>query len=85
MNTAPSTPSAPLHIRMRVLCAIDYAPGASIRARIKHVAAQPFNDPESGMTYRFTWRTISTWLYRFKRHGVTTIDTKTRRRSKGEN
>lgn len=28
--------------------------------------------------YRFTWRTISTWLYRYKRHGITTLDNRTR-------
>lgn len=78
MNTNNTTAKAPVYIRMRVLSAIDYAPGSSIRDRIKHVSTQSFNDPESGITYRFTWRTISTWLYRFKRHGVTTIDNKTR-------
>jgi len=74
----PCTTKAPLHIRMRVLAAIDYAPGATIRDRIKHVADQSFHDPQSGMSYQFTWRTVSTWLYRFKRHGVTTLDNKTR-------
>lgn len=78
MTIRPSSAKAPMHIRMRVLSAIDYAPGACIRDRIKHVATQPFNDPASGITYRFAWRTISTWLYRFKRYGVTTLDNKTR-------
>ena len=27
---------------------------------------------------RFTWRTISTWLYRHKKHGMTTLQNKTR-------
>lgn len=68
----------PLHIRLQVLAAIDYAPGRSIRERVKSVAQRTFTDHASGDTYRFTWRTISTWLYRYKAHGVTTLDTKTR-------
>jgi len=28
--------------------------------------------------YQFTWRTISTWLYRYKKYGITTLDNKTR-------
>lgn len=61
-----------------MLSAIDYAPGASIRDRIKHVADQAFPDPATGVSYRFTWRTISTWLYRYKLHGVTSIENQTR-------
>ncbi len=72
------TPNPPTHIRIQVLSAIDYAPGASIRDRIKHVAEQSFPDPATGVNYRFTWRTISTWLYRYKLHGVTSIENQTR-------
>jgi transposase len=61
-----------------VLSAIDYAPGNSIQARIKSVAKRTFTDEQTGGEYRFTWRTISTWLYRFKKHGITTLDNKTR-------
>ena len=77
-NSPISRPKAPTHIRMCVLSAIDHAPGATIRDRIKHVSQQSFTDPETAITYTFTWRTISTWLYRFKLHGVTSIDLKTR-------
>lgn len=79
-TTTPNTPAttAPLAIRLRVLSAIDYAPGICIRDRIKHVSTQSFTDPTTQICYRFTWRTISTWLYRYKRHGVTTLDNKTR-------
>ena len=56
----------PLEIKMRVLSAIDYAPGQSINARIRHVAEQTFENPATGLQYKFTWRTISTWLYRLK-------------------
>lgn len=67
-----------LELRLQVLSAIDYAPGETIRARIKAVADKPFTDPISGDVHRFTWRTISTWLYRFKKDGITTIANKTR-------
>jgi transposase InsO family protein len=49
--------------------------------RIRHVAAQTFTD-EDGNPRKFTWRTISTWLYRYKSQGVTGIENK-RRRDKG--
>lgn len=52
----------PLEIRLKVLSAIDYAPGDSIRERIKAVCEQTFRDQHTGIEYRFTWRTISTWL-----------------------
>lgn len=68
----------PLEIRLRVLSAIDYAPGNTVRARIKQVADRAFVDSLTGDQYQFTWRTISTWLYRFKKHGVTAMDNKTR-------
>ncbi len=68
----------PLELRLRVLSAIDYAPGNSIRARIQSVAERTFVDEQTDCHYRFTWRTISTWLYRFKKRGITTLDNKTR-------
>lgn len=67
-----------LELRLRVLSAIDYAPGKSIQARIRHVADQTFIDHQTGCAYQFTWRTISTWLYRFRRHGMTSMDNQTR-------
>jgi transposase InsO family protein len=68
----------PLELRLRILSAIDYAPGNSIQARIKSVASRTFTDEQTGYDYQFTWRTISTWLYRFKKRGITTLDNKTR-------
>jgi len=65
------------YLRMRVLGAIDLAPGRCIRERIKHVSGLPFLD-EDGLEHRFTWRTIQTWLSRFKKHGVTGIQNHTR-------
>jgi len=74
----PSKKFPPLEIRLRVLAAIDYAPGDTITARIKHVSTQTFKDSLTGYEYQFTWRTISTWLYRFKKGGITLMDNKTR-------
>ncbi|MET1257668.1 hypothetical protein, partial [Aliikangiella maris] len=68
------TKTPPLEIRLRVLAAIDYAPGNSIRQRIQSVSQQTFVDQSSGNIYQFTWRTISTWLYRYKSQGVTTLE-----------
>jgi transposase InsO family protein len=61
-----------------VLSAVDYAPGDSIRARAKNVAKRTFTDSKTGNEYRFTWRTISTWFYRYKKNGITSIENKTR-------
>ena len=68
----------PLELRLRVLSAVDYAPGNTLRERIKQVADNTFVDALSGHEYRFTWRTISTWLYRFKKNGIATLENKTR-------
>lgn len=74
--TSPKNP--PLELRLRVLSAVEYAPGNSTRERIKSVAERTFFDQQTDSSYRFTWRTISTWLYRFKKCGITSLDTKTR-------
>ncbi len=75
-----STPSKvpPLVIRLQVLAAIDYAQGNTIRDRIKVVSQKRFVDQQSGRTYQFTWRTIETWLCRYNKHGVTTLDKQAR-------
>jgi putative transposase len=69
---------ASAYLKMRILGAIDYALGKSITERIKNVAHQTFTD-EDGHPRTFTWRTISTWLYRYKSQGVTGIENKSRR------
>jgi len=61
------------YLKMRVLGAIDMAPGDSIRARIRAVSAMTFTD-EQGHARQFTWRTIETWLGRYKKHGVTALE-----------
>jgi transposase InsO family protein len=65
-------------LRLRVLNAVFDAPGINLRERIKFVANKSFTDGLSGDTYQFTWRTISTWVYRHKKNGITTLENKTR-------
>ena len=65
-------------LRLRVLNAVFDAPGDNWRERIKFVANKPFTDALSGDTYQFTWRTISTWVYRHKKNGITTLENRTR-------
>jgi len=65
------------YLKMRVLGAIDLAPGATIRDRIRKVSESVFTD-EDGNPRRFTWRTISTWLYRYKVSGITGVQNKGR-------
>jgi len=72
MTAKPSS-----YLRMRVLGALEYAPGATIRERIKNAALNIYTD-EEGRPYQFTWRTISTWLYRYKRRGITGVENKKR-------
>jgi putative transposase len=62
---------------MRVLGAIDMAEGKTIRDRIKAVSQMSFTD-EDGLPRQFTWRTISTWLCRYQKHGVTVMENKPR-------
>ncbi len=42
------------------------------------MAKKTVNEPQTGRDYNFTWRTISTWHYRYKKLGITTLDNKTR-------
>jgi putative transposase len=65
------------YLKMRVLGAIDMAPGNSIQARIQAVSQMTFTD-EEGHPRQFTWRTIQTWYSRFQKYGVTVIENKTR-------
>lgn len=61
------------YLKMRVLGAIDMAAGNTIRDRIKAVSQMTFTD-EDGHARQFTWRTISTWLCRYNKHGVTALE-----------
>lgn len=62
-----------IYVKMKVLGAIDVAEGKTRHERIHNVAAMPFLD-EQGRPNRFTWRTIQTWYYRYKKHGITGMD-----------
>lgn len=59
-----------IYLKMRVLGAIDTAQGKTRHQRVHNVAAMTFLD-EEGNSRRFTWRTIQTWFYRYKNHGIT--------------
>ncbi len=59
-----------VYVKMRVLGALDTAPGRTRHERTRHVAAMTFLD-EEGNPRQFTWRTIQTWFYRYKNHGIT--------------
>jgi len=74
-----SWPSA--YLKMRILGAIDYADGATIKERIQKVSQITFTD-EDGNPRKFTFRTISTWYYRYKSRGITGVN-KSVRRDKG--
>lgn len=65
------------YLKMMVLGAVENAQGQTIRERIKNTASLHFTD-EEGNTRSFTWRTISTWLYRYKSRGVTGVTLKSR-------
>lgn len=60
------------YLKMRALGAIDMAPGDCIRARIKAVSQMSFTD-EEGHCRQFTWRTIETWLGRYRKHGLSAL------------
>ena len=62
---------------MRVLGAVDMAEGKTERARIQAVSEMVFTD-EDGHARQFTWRTISTWLCRYRKHGVTVMEKQAR-------
>jgi putative transposase len=66
------------YLKMRVLGAIDYAPGNTRIARIKHVADQIFKD-EDGALVQFTWRTIQTWYSRYRKDGITSMHPRARK------
>lgn len=65
------------YLKMRILGAVENAKGKSCRDRIKKVAKMIFID-EEGEKRTFTWRTISTWYYRYKLHGITGVAPKDR-------
>jgi transposase InsO family protein len=71
-----------VYLKMRVLGAIDTVQGKTRHERIQNVAAMTFLD-EEGNPRQFTWRTIQTWHYRYKNHGITGM-THQPRKDKGQ-
>lgn len=70
------------YLKMRVLGALDTAEGRTRDQRVRAVAAMTFVD-EEGQPRQFTWRTIQTWYYRYKVHGITGM-TPQPRKDKGQ-
>ena len=71
-----------VYLKMRVLGAVDTALGRTRHERVHNVAAMTFLD-EEGNSRQFTWRTIQTWHYRYKNHGITGM-TNHSRKDKGQ-
>jgi transposase InsO family protein len=67
-----------VYLKMRVLGAIDTVQGKTRHERILNVAAMTFLD-EEGNSRQFTWRTIQTWFYRYKNHGITGMTSRPRK------
>jgi putative transposase len=65
------------YLKMRVLGALEFAPGKTQQDRLKHVATMVFND-EDGISRQFTWKTIQTWLWRYKTLGIMSMQTRSR-------
>ncbi len=65
------------YLKMRVLGAIEFAPGDSIVERIRHVSTIVFTDDDD-KRFQFTWRTIQTWYSRYKKDGTTTMHPRAR-------
>src|SRR5215813_10463018 len=66
-----------VYLKMRVLGAVDTVEGRTRHERVHHVAAMTFLD-EEGNRRQFTWRTIQTWYYRYKNHGITGMTNRSR-------
>ncbi|QVL30214.1 DDE-type integrase/transposase/recombinase [Telmatocola sphagniphila] len=71
-----------VYLKMRVLGAVDTVEGRTRHERVHNVAAMTFLD-EQGNSRQFTWRTIQTWFYRYKNHGITGM-TPQPRKDKGQ-
>ena len=65
------------YLKMRVLGAIEFAPGNTIVERIRHVSTLVFTDDDNER-HQFTWRTIQTWYSRYKKDGITSMKPKPR-------
>jgi len=66
-----------VYLKLRVVGAIDAAPGNTIVSRIRQVAERTFHD-EEGVPHVFTWRTIQTWYSLYAQHGVDALRSRPR-------
>jgi transposase InsO family protein len=57
------------NIKMQVLGSLEYAEGATLKARYQTVSEMIFKDLE-GTHFQFKWRTIQTWWDRYRKHGL---------------
>jgi len=58
------------YLKDKVLGALDYADGDTMKERYISVSKIIFKD-EDGRPRQFTWRTIQTWWYYYRQHGST--------------
>jgi transposase InsO family protein len=58
-----------VYLKLRVIGAVDSMVGNSIVSRIREVSKRTFHD-EDGVPHVFTWRTIQTWMTRYRQGGV---------------
>jgi len=58
------------YIKMKVIGALEFADGDTMRERCIAVSQRIFKD-EEGKPYQFTWRTIQSWWYHYRQHGAT--------------
>jgi transposase InsO family protein len=65
------------YLRIRVLGAVEGMSGKTCIEKIKKASELVYED-EQGNRYKFTWRTISTWYYRYKIGGITSMEPKRR-------
>jgi len=62
---------ASLVVQMKVLGALENTSGKSMKERYQKVAEMTFTD-ELGEPKTFTWRTIQTWWYWYRKNGLIT-------------
>jgi transposase InsO family protein len=65
-------------VKMKIFAFIEQSPEPCIRDRIKSAARQTYTDDATGCTYKYTWRSISTWYYRYKNDGSLSLSTRIR-------
>jgi transposase InsO family protein len=65
------------YLKMRVLGAVDTAPGRTKEERLKYVANMTFID-EDGNPRKFTWRSIQTWLWCYTKLGFMSLQSRER-------